>query len=283
MNRSEGIARVPMARSSRARLNARSRRLVLGSSGIIALIVAWQLSVPLVGLENYLYPSPVDVGRAFVDLVRKGVLPSYIADSAGRYLFGMSVGVLFGVLFGVLIGLSSFFSRLLSPFINFMFAIVEVAWIPIFVIWWGYGLKTIIMVLAYVAFFPVLYNTILGMRTVPLPMINAARSLGASRLQVLTEVMLPAALPNIITGFRVGAGFAFRGLIFSETIAATSGVGYLIFEGATNQETANTIVGMIVIGLSWLFIETFYVKPLERATVGNWSLELNSDAGGGNE
>ena len=72
-----------------------------------------------------------------------------------------------------------------------------------------------------------------GVRTVPQVLVNAARSLGAGRWQVLREVILPSALPNIITGFRVGAGFAFRGLIFAEIIAAKSGIGYLIFEGAT--------------------------------------------------
>jgi NitT/TauT family transport system permease protein/taurine transport system permease protein len=74
----------------------------------------------------------------------------------------------------------------------------------------------------------------------------------------------------MITGVRVGAGFAFRGLIFAEMIAAKSGVGYLIFEGATNLQTARTIVGMVVIGLLWLFIENVYIKPVEKVTIERW-------------
>ena len=74
-------------------------------------------------------------------------------------------------------------------------------------------------------------------------------------------MILPSALPNIITGFRVGAGFAFRGLIFAEIVAAKTGIGYLIFEGATNHQTARTIVGMIVMGLLWLAIDNVYLKP----------------------
>jgi NitT/TauT family transport system permease protein/taurine transport system permease protein len=101
-------------------------------------------------------------------------------------------------------------------------------------------------------------------------MINAARSLGATRLQIIREVILPSALPSMITGVRVGAGFAFRGLIFAEMIAAKSGVGYLIFEGATNLQTARTIVGMVVIGLLWLFIENVYIKPVEKVTIERW-------------
>jgi NitT/TauT family transport system permease protein/taurine transport system permease protein len=188
----------------------------------------------------------------------------------GRYSVGVLIGITLGIGAGLLIGMNSFASRLMGPSISFLFAIVEAAWIPIFVIWWGYGLKTILIALVYVSLFPVLYNTMVGVRTVPLVMINAARSLGATRLQIIREVILPSALPSMITGVRVGAGFAFRGLIFAEMIAAKSGVGYLIFEGATNLQTARTIVGMVVIGLLWLFIENVYIKPVEKVTIERW-------------
>lgn len=258
-------------------MKASRGRILKGIAGIAALLLAWQVSVPLVGLEPYLYPSPLRVWAAFVDLMQKGILPVYLVDSLGRYAAGTACGVVLGVGLGILIGIDATASRILGPFISFMFAIVEVAWIPIFVIWWGYGLKTILMVIAYVSFFPVLYNTIVGMRTVPAVMVNAARSLGAGRLEVLTEVMIPAALPNIITGFRVGSGFAFRGMIFAEIIAAKTGVGYLIFEGATNQQTDRTMVGMFVIGLTWLFIDHVYVKPVEQVTIERWRTVTRAD------
>jgi ABC-type nitrate/sulfonate/bicarbonate transport system permease component len=248
----------------------RYAKAVKGALGIAAFLLAWQLSVPLVGLEPYFYPSPADVWRAFRELVEKGILPVYLLDSLGRYAAGVAIGTTLGIAAGLLIGLSRTADRILSPAVNFMFAIVEVAWIPIFVIWWGYGLKTILIALIYVVFFPILYNTLVGVRTVPQVLINATLSLGANRRQVLTHVILPSALPNIITGFRVGAGFAFRGLIFAEIIAAKSGIGYLIFEGATNHQTARTIVGMIVLGLLWLTIDNVYLKPIERVTVERW-------------
>jgi NitT/TauT family transport system permease protein/taurine transport system permease protein len=234
------------------------------------VLLLWLVSIPIVGLESYLYPSPIDVWHAFVDLMRKGILPVYVWDSLGRYSVGVLIGITLGIGAGLLIGMNSFASRLMGPSISFLFAIVEAAWIPIFVIWWGYGLKTILIALVYVSLFPVLYNTMVGVRTVPLVMINAARSLGATRLQIIREVILPSALPSMITGVRVGAGFAFRGLIFAEMIAAKSGVGYLIFEGATNLQTARTIVGMVVIGLLWLFIENVYIKPVEKVTIERW-------------
>ena len=258
----------------------RSRRLVAalkGAAGVLLLLAAWQLSVPLVGLGPYFYPAPTDVVAAFGDLIRKGILPVYLADSVARYLAGLSVGAVLGVAGGVLIGLNRRASLALSPLLKFLFAIVEVAWIPIFVVWFGYGPKTILLALVYVVFFPVLYNTLLGVRTAPQLLVNAVRSLGASRVQVLWLVILPSALPGIITGLRVGAGFAFRGLVFAEIIAAKTGIGYLIFEGTQSQQTARTIVGMIVMGLLWLGIDQFYLRPVERATIQRWGLTVDAE------
>ncbi len=251
-------------------LTPATERFLKGAAGVLVLVALWQASVPLVGLEPYFYPSPADVWHAFVELMEKGILPVYLVDSLYRYLLGVGLGIVLGIAAGLLIGLSATASRILTPLINFLFAIVEVAWIPIFVIWFGYGFKTILIALVYVVLFPLLYNTLLGVRTVPQVYVNAARSLGATRLQLIKDVILPAALPNIITGLRVGAGFAFRGLIFAEIIAAKTGIGYLIFEGASTQQTARTIVGMIVMGLLWLFLDRCYLKPIERVTIERW-------------
>ncbi|MEP7276483.1 MAG: ABC transporter permease [Betaproteobacteria bacterium] len=257
-------------------LGRRSTRALRGAAGVLLLLAAWQISVPLVGLGSYFYPAPSDVAASFVDLVRKGILPVYFADSMGRYFAGLAAGALLGVVVGVLIGLNSTVALTLSPLLKFLFAIVEVAWIPIFVVWFGYGIKTIVLALIYVVFFPVLYNTLLGVRTAPQILVNALRSLGASRWQVLRYAILPGALPGIITGLRVGAGFAFRGLVFAEIIAAKTGIGYLIFEGTQTQQTARTIVGMLVMGLTWLAIDLCYLRPLERATVQRWGLTVDA-------
>jgi len=259
------------------RVRRRFGRMLKGCAGVFLLLALWQISVPLVDLGPYFYPAPTDVGAAFVDLVEKGILPVYLVDSMARYTAGLGIGALLGVACGVLVGLNRRASLALSPLFKFLFAIVEVAWIPIFVVWFGYGPKTIVLALIYVVFFPVLYNTLLGVRTAPQVLVNAVRSLGASRLQVLRLVILPSALPGIITGLRVGAGFAFRGLVFAEIIAAKTGIGYLIFEGTQSQQTARTIVGMIVMGLLWLGIDQFYLRPVERATIERWGLTVDAE------
>ena len=248
----------------------RAARALRGAAGVLLLLVGWQISVPLVGMSSYFYPAPSDVVASFTDLVRKGILPVYFADSMERYFAGLFAGALLGVVFGVLIGLHRTVAVTLSPLLKFLFAIVEVAWIPIFVVWFGYGWKTIFLALIYVVFFPVLYNTLLEVE-------EAAALDGASRWQVLCYAILPSALPGIITGLRVGAGFAFRGLVFAEMVAAKTGIGYLIFEGTQTQQTARTIVGMVVMGLTWLAIDLCYLRPLERATIGRWGLTVDAE------
>jgi len=254
-----------------------SSRTLRGGAGLLVFLLAWQISVPLIGLSSYFYPSPLDVWRAVLELLEKGILPEYVAHSIGRYASGVALGTIIGVLLGLAIGINRWVAGLLSPLINFFYAIVEVAWIPLFVIWWGYGFETILVALIYVVAFPVLYNTMLGVRTVPQHYLNALLSLGATRWQLLREVILPGCLPNVITGFRVGAGFAFRGLIFAEMIAAQSGLGYLIFEGTSNHQTERTIVGMIGMGLLWLFIDNVYLKPFERATIERWGQVVTAE------
>jgi ABC-type nitrate/sulfonate/bicarbonate transport system permease component len=258
------------------RLSRRAARTLKGVTGIVLMLVAWQVSVPIIGMSSYFYPAPLDVWAAFVDLVRKGVLPIYIADSLGRYGAGVGIGAALGIVFGIAIGLSRRTSLAFSPLFKFMFALVEVAWIPIFVVWFGYGVKTIVLALIYVVFFPVMYNTLLSVRTAPAVLVNAVRSLGGGRVAVMRYVILPSALPGMITGLRLAAGFAFRGLVFGEFIAAKTGVGYLIFEGAQSQQTSRSIVGMIIMGLMWLAIDQFYLRPFERATVQRWGLIVDA-------
>ncbi|HEX4883704.1 MAG TPA: ABC transporter permease [Casimicrobiaceae bacterium] len=276
MSRALALPAPPARRGASRRL----ARFAKGAAGVLLLLAAWQVSVPLVGLSPYFYPAPTDVVAAFAELMRKGILPVYFADSMLRYGAGLAAGALLGVACGVLIGLNRTASATLSPLLKFLFAIVEVAWIPIFVIWFGYGPKTIVLALVYVVFFPVLYNTLLGVRTAPQILVNALRSLGANRRQVLWHAVLPAALPGIITGLRVGAGFAFRGLVFAEIVAAKTGIGYLIFEGTQTQQTARTIVGMVVMGLTWLAIDACYLRPIERSTVERWGLSVDAEQRG---
>jgi NitT/TauT family transport system permease protein/taurine transport system permease protein len=121
-------------------------------------------------------------------------------------------------------------------------------------------------------FFIVAYNTLLGVSTIPLTVRNAAASLGAGRTAMLTEVLLPGALPNIVTGIRTGLGFAWRGLIAAEMIATNLGLGYMLFVARDFYRTEVIVLGMIVIGVLWLLLDRLVLAPLERRTIERWGM-----------
>jgi len=238
----------------------------------LLLVAIWQLSAAASGLSTYFYPRPLDVWTEFLNLIHKGILLAYITDSLWRWGLGVLLGVGLSTGFALIFSLSRTLSDAFLPLVNFFNAIADLAWMPLFVLWFGYDFTTILLSIVYTVFFPVLYNGMLGFNSVPAATIYAVRTLGANRLQVIREVLLPGALPNIVTGIRIGAGYAFRALIGAEMIAASSGLGYMIFESRETQLTQRTIVGMIIIGVLWLAIDRLYLRPIETGTIERWGM-----------
>jgi ABC-type nitrate/sulfonate/bicarbonate transport system permease component len=247
-------------------------RLLDGPLGFAILIAAWQIGASLAKLPPVLLPSPSDVLAALVDLFWAGILWEYTLLSLQHYLVGLVAGAAIGLVLGLLISSNRYVSDVLTPLVNFTYAIVEVAWIPLLILWWGYGPKIIVVAVAYVVASPLVHNIVTGVRSIPPIYARAVRSLGGSPLVVLQEVTAPAILPSLFNGLRIGAGFGFRALIFAEMISQVEGIGYLIFSSAASQQTARTVAGMIVMGTLWLFLDRVYLRPLERASVERWGL-----------
>ena len=241
------------------------------------LLLVWQASVGWVGLPEALYPTPRTLVIALGDLLRNGVLLAYVWASLVRYAAGVACGMVIGIPIGLLLGLNRQAANLFTPLFNFFQAIVEMAWIPIFVLWFGYGFTTILISLTYVVAFPVIYNTLHGIQRVPKATIDGVRVLGGKWYHIAFQVVLPGALPDIVTGVRLGAGYAFRGLIGAEMIAATAGLGYMLFEARQQNLTGRIVVGMLVLGLLWLFIDRVYLRAVERATVERWGMVVTAE------
>ena len=177
-----------------------------------------------------------------------------------------------GIPLGILIGTSRWAHRICWPVLLFFQAIGDIAWLPILLIWFGFGLTTMTFVIVYTVLFPVVLNTVLGVESVPRDMARAALSLGASRARVLWEVTLPGALPNIITGLRNGLGYGWRALIAVEMIVGTSGIGFMMFDARRAGSTVEILLGMIILGLLWYIVDAWILAPLERATGQRWGL-----------
>ncbi|HEX2727826.1 MAG TPA: ABC transporter permease [Beijerinckiaceae bacterium] len=238
----------------------------------IPLIALWAIVAEAEVFPRVFFPGPAEVVRAFVDLTWKGILPAYLHDSAVRLLVGALAGMAIGIPLGLLIGLSPRAHALFWPVLLFFQAIGDIAWLPILLIWFGFGLTTMTFVIVYTVLFPIVLNIVLGVRSIPTDMHRAAQSLGASRARILWEVVLPGALPNLITGLRNGLGFGWRALIAAEIIVGTSGIGFLMFDARRAGSVVEIMLGMIVLGILWYIVDAWILAPIERATGQRWGL-----------
>src|SRR5512134_2326737 len=236
------------------------------------LLILWEAVIRAFGVDPRVFPDAASVARAGLESIRDGSLLSHTGASLGRVAVGTLLAIAISIPLGVAMGVSPAVSSFLTPLFRFFSVLAGIAWIPIATLWFGYGFGAITFVIFNAVFFVVTYNTLLGVASIPLPLRHAAASLGAGRWRMLTEVLLPGALPNIVTGIRTGMGFAWRGLIAAEIIATSAGLGYMLFLARDFYRTEVIVLGMILIGAIWVALDRLILAPLERRTVERWGL-----------
>ena len=239
---------------------------------LAVLLLLWPILIRAFDVNPRVFPDLPAVAAAGIESLRDGSLAAHVAASMLRVAVGTILAILVSVPLGVAMGVSPIVSAFLTPLFRFFSVLAGIAWIPIATLWFGYGFGAITFVIFNAVFFIVAYNTLLGVSTIPLPLRHAAASLGAGPWTMLTEVLLPGALPNIVTGIRTGLGFAWRGLIAAEMIATNVGLGYMLFVARDFYRTEVIVLGMIVIGALWLLIDRLLLAPLERATIERWGM-----------
>src|SRR6187399_2086171 len=236
------------------------------------LLVLWAVLVPYFDVNPRLFPHLTSVVQAGIEGIQDGTLVQNIGASLLRVAVGTVLALVLAIPLGVAMGVSPVVSAFLTPLFRFFSVLAGIAWIPIATLWFGYGFGAIVFVIFNAVFFVVAYNTLLGVKTIPHTLRNAAASLGAGRWAVLTEVLLPGALPNIVTGIRTGLGFAWRGLIAAEMIATNVGLGYMLFVARDYYKTEVIVLGLVVIGLLWLLLDRLVLAPIERRTIERWGM-----------
>ena len=236
------------------------------------LLVLWAVLVPYFDVNPRLFPHLSAVVQAAYEGTSDGTLIRHIGASLWRVAVGTVLALIAAIPLGIAMGVSRGVSVFLTPLFRFFSVLAGIAWIPIATLWFGYGFGAITFVIFNAVFFIVTYNTLLGVSTIPLQTRNAAASLGAGRRAMLTEVLLPGALPNIVTGIRTGLGFAWRGLIAAEMIATNAGLGYMLFVARDFYRTEVIVLGMVVIGVLWLLLDRLVLAPIERATIERWGV-----------
>lgn len=234
----------------------------------IIIIIIWALLTTYTGIiPSYLIPSPHDVFVAFEALLFNGTLFSDTIDTLTRVLLGFVVAAAVAIPLGIIIGWSKTVENYLSFTIGLLRPIPPIAWIPFAILWFGLGLGSAIFVIFVGSVFPILINTADGVKRIDKVYVESAYTLGANQYQTLRKVVVPAALPNIITGLKVGMGIALMCTVAAEMIGFNNGLGYLILTATSMLDSASAIVGMLTIGLIGLGFEYIFSR-MERKI--NW-------------
>lgn len=222
----------------------------------VGLILAWQAAVMLGFVNPQILPSPTSVVGKWWEYLGSGELMTDALGSLYRVLVGFAIGAGMALPIGLLMGASPLVMRLLNPMLQVLRPIPPIAYIPLAILWFGLGNPPAVFLIVIGAFFPVLMNTIAGVRHVDGIYLRAARNLGASQGTIFLRVILPAATPYIFSGMRIAMGTAFIVVIVSEMIAVSDGLGFRILEAREYFWSDKIIAGMFTIGFLGLAIDT---------------------------
>jgi len=220
-----------------------------------------------------LFPGVDTIATTFVRLIGNGVMLKHVASTLARLVIGFGLGAAVGVVVGLAMGRLLWLEALLLPVVSVFNPIPGLAYAPLFVIWFGLGNPPAILLVGFAASFPVMVNAWTGVKAVKEIWIRAAQIMGAREHQLFRRVVLPGALPWILTGLRLGLGRAWRVLVAVEMLTSVKlGLGWLIFGAREFLATDVMLAGIAVIGLVGLGLEKLVFEPLERFTVVRWGM-----------
>lgn len=226
------------------RRDNRWARLALAGISLILFLGLWELVIRLGNYPAFILPSPSQVLARAVMLIQDGTLWRHTRATLIEVLAGLTLGLIVASVLGYALAKSRLAERLLSPYIVASQAIPVVALAPLLVIWFGPGMTTKVLVAALIVFFPVLINVMVGVRSVEPDLRDLMRSLEATRWQTFTKLEVPAALPVLLGGVKIGATLSVIGAVVGEFLGTSEGLGYLINEGRGLYDTPKMFVGL---------------------------------------
>jgi taurine transport system permease protein len=252
-----------------------SERLLLPVFGLLTLFGGWAL-VSLLGLvpANFL-PSPFTVVATMVELTREpysgSLLQQHLLASLDKFAVSYALSVALGVPLGLLMGRFRILDWAVTPVFEGFRYIPPIAWVPFSILWFGTGFLAPTLVIFAAAFAPCLLNSYRGVRMIDRALLEVAQNLGVGRLRTMTEVLLPGALPHIVAGLRVSAGFGWQSLIGAELIVGSTGLGYMIVQGESNIAASVVLAGMVTIGLVGASMD-YVLRKVEGRIRRNWGV-----------
>jgi ABC-type nitrate/sulfonate/bicarbonate transport system permease component len=233
----------------------------------------WQLLASSGLFPPVLIPSLSRVIQTAWNLILSGVLFEHLFASAARLLIGFTIGCVVGIVLGLAMGLSIRTERFFLPLLNLTLPIPSIALLPLTVLWFGLGNVSVVILVAFVVSLQVTLNTWTGVKTTSGLLLRVGQSMGAPRTMVIARIVLPSALPFVLTGLRLGLARGWIGTVAGEMVSSSNwGLGWMIFNALQFLQTANMLVGLATIGLVGYAVEKLILQPIETRTVVRWGM-----------
>jgi NitT/TauT family transport system permease protein len=251
----------------------RLRRAWLSIYPFLVLGGIWEIIVWIGIFPRRLFPPLEEVAATFVKLTLNGILLHHTAETVLRLFAGFALAGVMGVTIGVLMGRSRRAEDIFLPLVSIAAPIPGIAYAPLFLLWFGLGNLSSVLLVGFVSAFPVIFNSWTGVKAVKEIWVRSAQSMGADDRRLFRHVILPGALPYILTGLRLGLAQAWRVLVAVEMLAAVPwGLGWLIFGARKFLNTDAMLAGIVVIAVIGLVLEKFVFKKIEDYTVVRWGM-----------
>lgn len=231
---------------NRRRLYLKASNLVLGLIFPVSLLIVWEIAGAMGFLNPVLLPTPSSIWKELVSMTESGELVRHLGISTWRALLGFLIGGGLGLTMGLWVGFSYKTERLLDPSFQMLRTLPHLAIAPLFILWFGFGETSKLLLIAKGSFFPLYVNTFLGIRSVDSKLFDVGKVLQFTKWQMITKLILPASLPNIFLGIRLSVSVAWLGLVVSEMMGSSAGLGYLINDARSFSLTTVVFVGIIV-------------------------------------
>ena len=266
---------IAVSAPERAESAARERlRLIVRNIFPFAVVGGiWEIVARAGIFPRRLFPTLEDVASSFVQLTISGILPHHAIDTIIRLLSGFALAGIFGVTIGVLMARSRRAEDIFLPLVSICAPIPGLAYAPLFLLWFGLGNLSSVLLVGFVSAFPIIFNSWTGVKAVKEIWIRSAQSMGADDRRLFRHVILPGALPYILTGMRLGLAQAWRILVAVEMLAAVPwGRGWMIFGARKFLNTDVMMAGIVVIAIIGLALEKFVFRKIENYTVVRWGM-----------
>jgi ABC-type nitrate/sulfonate/bicarbonate transport system permease component len=235
---------------------------------LVGVVALWQAGASAGIIPTLFLPAPVSIARALWALTISGELWKHLSASLMRLAVGWVLGTVFGIGMGLAVGLWSVFRSPGMALVSALFPIPKIALVPLFIIWFGIGEGSKLATLAFGVFFPTVIATAGGVDNVPRGLIRMGQSFGLSHVAIIRKIVLPAALPAILSGFRVTSSIAIVLLVAAEMIGAERGIGAFVLSAGNLYDTDNLLAGIVVLSVLGLAV-SWVIGRLERFFL-NW-------------